>query len=78
MSKQLRKALTDELHRRHGYKVMEAKIKPVHIANALMRSEHQCVGRMTVLEQLFVAVIGYQVVFVDDQGFAADSHSIGY
>lgn len=57
MSKQLRKALTDELHRRHGYKVMEAKIKPVHIANALMRSEHQCVGRMTVLEQLFVATL---------------------
>ena len=35
MSKQLRKALTEELHRRHGYKVMETKIKPVHIANAL-------------------------------------------
>lgn len=57
MSKQLRKALTDELQRRHGYKVMETKIKPVHIANALMRSEHQCVGRMTVLEQLFEATL---------------------
>lgn len=34
---------------------MEAKIKPVHIANALMRVEHQCVGRMSVLELLFVA-----------------------
>jgi hypothetical protein len=44
MSKQLRKALTDELQRRHGYKVMETKIKPVHIANALMRSEHRVVG----------------------------------
>lgn len=57
MSKALRKALTDELHRRHGYKVMEAKIKPVHIANALMRNEHQCIGKMTVLEQLFAATL---------------------
>lgn len=57
MNKQLRKSLTDELQRRHGYKVMETKIKPVHIANALMRSEHQCVGRMTVLEQLFEATL---------------------
>lgn len=53
MSKQLRKALTEELQRRHGYKVMETKIKPVHIANALMRSEHLVVGRMSVLQQLF-------------------------
>ena len=53
MSKQLRKALTDEHQRRHGYKVMETKIKPVHIANALMRSEHRVVGRMSVLQQLF-------------------------
>lgn len=37
MSKQLRKPITEELHRRHGYKVMEVKIKPVHIANALRR-----------------------------------------
>jgi hypothetical protein len=57
MSKQLRKAITEELHRRHGYKVMEAKIKPVHIANALMRTEHQCVGRMSSLEQLFEATL---------------------
>jgi hypothetical protein len=55
MSQALRKALSDELHRRHGYRTMEAKIKPVHIANALMRVEHQCVGRMSVLEQLFEA-----------------------
>lgn len=53
MSKPLRKALTDELQKRHGYKVMETKIKPVHIANALMRSEHRVVGRMSVLQQLF-------------------------
>ncbi|KWK67136.1 hypothetical protein WM16_26880, partial [Burkholderia ubonensis] len=36
---------------------MEAKIKPVHIANSLMRTEHQCVGRMSVLEQLFAATL---------------------
>lgn len=53
MSKPLRKALTEELQRRHGYKVMETKIKPVHLANALMRSEHRVVGRMSVLQQLF-------------------------
>lgn len=57
MSKQLRKPITEELHRRHGYKVMEVKIKPVHIANALMRTEHQCAGRMPVLEQLFEATL---------------------
>jgi len=57
MSKQLRKAITDELHRRHGYKVMETKIKPVHIANALMRTEHECVGKMGVLQQLFEATL---------------------
>jgi hypothetical protein len=55
MSQTLRKTLSDELQRRHGYRTMEAKIKPVHIANALMRVEHQCVGRMAVLEQLFAA-----------------------
>jgi hypothetical protein len=57
MSKQLRKPITEELHRRHGYKVMEVKIKPVHIANALLRAEHQCIGRMPVLEQLFEATL---------------------
>jgi hypothetical protein len=55
MGQVLRKALSDELHRRHGYRTMEAKIKPVHIANALMRVEHQCVGRMNILEQVFIA-----------------------
>ena len=57
MSTQLRKAITEEIQRRHGYKVMEAKIKPVHIANALMRAEHQGVGRMSVMEQLFEATL---------------------
>ena len=46
MNKELRKAISDEIHRRHGYRFMEAKIKPVHIANSLMRNEHECVGRM--------------------------------
>jgi len=57
MIKQLRKSISDEIHRRHGYRVMEAKIKPVHIANALMRNEHQCVGKMSVMEQLFEATL---------------------
>lgn len=41
---------------------MEAKIKPVHIANALMRTEHQCVGRMAVLEQLFEATLNRNTI----------------
>lgn len=57
MNKELRKAISDEIHRRHGYRFMEAKIKPVHIANSLMRNEHECVGRMSVLEQLFEATL---------------------
>jgi hypothetical protein len=62
MSKQLRKSVTDELHRRHGYRVMEAKIKPVHLANALMRIEHECVGKMNVLQQLFEATVAKNTV----------------
>lgn len=62
MNKELRKAISDEIHRRHGYRFMEAKIKPVHIANALMRTEHQCVGRMTVLEQLFEATLNRNTI----------------
>ncbi|HBO3902598.1 hypothetical protein [Pseudomonas aeruginosa] len=57
MNKDLRKAISDEIHRRHGYRFMESKIKPVHIANALMRSEHECVGRMGVLQKLFEATL---------------------
>lgn len=76
MSKPLRTALTDELQRRHGYKVMETKIKPVHIANALMRSEHRVVGRMSVLQQLFEGTLARNTL---DQRVAAvrsmiDSH----
>jgi hypothetical protein len=62
MNKELRKAISDEIHRRHGYRFMEAKIKPVHIANALMRTEHQCVGRMAVLEQLFEATLNRNAI----------------
>lgn len=62
MNKEIRKAISDEIHRRHGYRFMEAKIKPVHIANALMRTEHQCVGRMAVLEQLFQATLNRNTI----------------
>jgi hypothetical protein len=62
MNKELRKAISDEIHRRHGYRFMEAKIKPVHIANSLMRNEHLCVGRMDVLEQLFEATLNRNTI----------------
>ena len=55
MSKVLRDAVSNELQKRHGNRVMEAKIKPVHIANALMRTEHEAVGKMPVLSNVFVA-----------------------
>lgn len=62
MNKELRKIISNEIHRRHGYRFMESKIKPVHIANALMRIEHQCVGRMVVLEQLFEATLNRNTI----------------
>lgn len=62
MNKELRKAISDEIYRRHGYRFMEAKIKPVHIANSLMRNEHLCVGRMGVLEQLFEATLNRNTI----------------
>lgn len=55
MEAQLRELIGEELRRRHGFGMMESKIKPVHIANALMREEHLVVGRMTDLKQLMVA-----------------------
>lgn len=58
MQKELRKAIGDEIQRRHGYRFMEQKIKPVHIANALFRVEHESVGRMPVMAQLFEATLG--------------------
>lgn len=62
MNKEIRKAISDEIFRRHGYRFMEAKIKPVHIANALMRTEHKCVGRMSVLKQLFQATLNQSAI----------------
>ena len=62
MNKEIRKAISDEIFRRHGYRFMEAKIKPVHIANALMRAEHECVGRMSVLKQLFQATLNQSAI----------------
>lgn len=71
MNKEIRKAISDEIFRRHGYRFMEAKIKPVHIANALMRTEHECVGRMSVLKQLFQATLNQSAI--DDRLEAARS-----
>ncbi len=55
MEAQLREIIGEALRRRHGYGLMEGKIKPVHIANALLREEHQLVGRMTDLKNLMAA-----------------------
>ncbi len=55
METQLRELIGGELRRRHGIGLMESKIKPVHIANALMREEHRVVGRMADLKHLMTA-----------------------
>jgi len=55
METQLRELIGIELRRRHGVGLMESKIKPVHIANALMREEHGVVGRMADLKHLMTA-----------------------
>jgi hypothetical protein len=55
METQLREVISDELRRRHGYGLMTSKIKPVHIANALLREEHQTVGKMADLKDLMRA-----------------------
>jgi hypothetical protein len=55
MEAQLREVISDELRRRHGYGLMTSKIKPVHIANALLREEHQTVGKMADLKDLMRA-----------------------
>lgn len=44
-----------EIRQRHGIGMMEGKLKPVHVANALMRAEHCAVGRMTDLKLLMTA-----------------------
>jgi hypothetical protein len=55
METQLRELIGVELRRRHAVGLMESKIKPVHIANALMREEHGVVGRMADLRHLMTA-----------------------
>src|ERR1700680_1116833 len=55
MEAQLRELIGEELRRRHGIGMMEGKIKPVHIANALMREEHKLVGRMVDFRHLMAA-----------------------
>jgi hypothetical protein len=55
MEASLREVLGNELRRRHGFGMMEGKIKPVHVANALMRVEHEHVGRMRDIGQLMTA-----------------------
>ena len=55
MESQLRELIGGELRRRHALGLMESKIKPVHIANALMREEHRVVGRMSELKHLMTA-----------------------
>ncbi|MGP3699723.1 hypothetical protein [Rhodobacter sp. NSM] len=51
----LHEAIGKELRRRHGLGMMEGKLKPVHVANALMRAEHGTVGRMSDLKLLMTA-----------------------
>lgn len=55
MEAQLREVIAEELRRRLGYGAMEAKLKPVHIANALLRQEHQLVGKMSDIKHLMAA-----------------------
>ncbi|WP_174278270.1 hypothetical protein [Sphingomonas bacterium] len=51
----LHEVIGRELRRRHGVGMMEGKLKPVHVANALMRAEHGTVGRMSDLKMLMTA-----------------------
>lgn len=51
----LRDVLNKELIRRHGYGMLHTKLKPVHLANALMREEHERVGDMHDLKLLMEA-----------------------
>lgn len=51
----LHELIGKELRRRHGVGMMEGKLKPVHVANALMRAEHGTVGRMSDLKLLMTA-----------------------
>jgi hypothetical protein len=51
----LRDRLSHELIRRHGYGMLHVKLRPVHLANALMRQEHECIGDMKELKLLMEA-----------------------
>ena len=51
----LHEVIGKELRRRHGVGMMEGKLKPVHVANALMRAEHGAIGRMSDLKMLMTA-----------------------
>ena len=51
----LHEVIGKELRRRHGIGMMEGKLRPVHVANALMRSEHGTTGRMADIKMLMIA-----------------------
>lgn len=55
MEAMLHEVIGTEIRRRHGVGMMEGKLKPVHVANALMRAEHGTVGRMADLKLLMTA-----------------------
>lgn len=51
----LRDRVNHELIRRHGYGMLMTKLRPVHLANALMRHEHECIGDMRELKLIMEA-----------------------
>lgn len=51
----LHEVIGKELRRRHGIGMMEGKLRPVHVANALMRSEHGTTGQMSDIKMLMTA-----------------------
>lgn len=51
----LRDRLNHELIRRHGYGMLHTKLRPVHLANALMRQEHAKIGDMRELKLIMEA-----------------------
>lgn len=55
LESRIRQAIADELRRRHGYGMMEEKIKPVHLANALLRESHHKVGELKDIVHLMAA-----------------------
>ncbi|MHB0668617.1 hypothetical protein [Roseomonas mucosa] len=56
----LHEVIGRELRRRHGIGMMEGKLRPVHVANALMRSEHGTTGRMLDIKMLMTATASNQ------------------